>query len=93
MDLHHHWNQTRAYLAQARAYFPPVARQEPLCQALAVYDEWLEHNELELALDELIAAGQSNPVAEGYWQSLLAAAEHMQLLPQTQIIRDRLVAP
>jgi hypothetical protein len=40
-------------------------------------DEWLDHNELELALDELESPGEDNSVAPEYWQALVAAAERM----------------
>ena len=42
-------------------------------------DEWLDHNELELALDELEAIGEDNKMPPAYWRELLSAATRMGL--------------
>ena len=53
---------------------------------LSRFQGWLEHNELELALDELIDLGESNPVPQGYWEELLNAARGMSLESQAKQI-------
>ena len=44
---------------------------------IARLEECLEHNELELALDELEALGESNSMPSEFWQALAVAAGRM----------------
>jgi hypothetical protein len=46
---------------------------------LAQYQDYLEHNELELALDELADVGVANSPPVEFWRKLCQAAENMEL--------------
>lgn len=73
------WERTRAHLAAAVAHLPENPAPNPEGGRLEEYRDYLEHNELELALDELEALGEANPVSAAYWQALARAAAEMQL--------------
>lgn len=72
------WKVTRAFLGEAR---------ELLCECrgigkfIAEYDEYLDHNELELALDMLEEAAleATNQPPQKVWSKLKEAAESMGL--------------
>jgi hypothetical protein len=53
--------------------------------------EWLQHNELELAFDELEMIGTANKVPDDYWVHL-AAAELMNLGAREARCRSRIGA-
>ncbi len=55
------------------------------------YWEWLNHNELELALDELEMLAEVNAVQHAFWESLLSAADEMKLTDRAERYRARMV--
>ena len=61
--------------AQALLPSPPAEAQG----SVARLAEWLEHNELEMALDELESLGEDNAAGPAYWQHLRLAAGRMGL--------------
>jgi hypothetical protein len=56
------------------------------------FESWLSHNELELALDELLDAADdaSSGLRRRFWEELLTAAMHMRLAPQFARLADRI---
>lgn len=53
-DIHSNWSRTSEYLCEARAHFSETA--EGVCaDEIAEFEEFLAHNELELALDAIEA--------------------------------------
>ena len=72
------WSAVREDFDRARALLPdnPVESEGRVARLV----EWLDHNELELALDELEALGETNAVPPAYWQALASAAERMGLV-------------
>lgn len=90
MSLQDSWNLTSKYLETASAYLPAVLMPGEDGGTLARYRDWLDHNELELALDELIDLGHANPVPISFWNSLLCAAYSMGLAKQSVEIRYRI---
>lgn len=78
-ELQNSWRITQQYLEQAITYFPSAA--SPKCEdgSLASCRDYIQHNELGLAFDELSALGKANSVPQAYWRSLLAAAENMKI--------------
>jgi hypothetical protein len=90
MDLHQSWAQTSRYLKAAQALLPPITLEDPEIGTLARLNEWLDHNELELALDELVGLGELNQAGAPYWQKLLAAAEKMGLTRQSAILQAKI---
>ena len=59
-------------------------------ERLAEYEEYLAHNELELALDELEQIGEEGVRSISYWQNLLAAADNMGLAKHAVRYRRKL---
>jgi hypothetical protein len=59
--------------------------------SVARLDEWLDHNELELALDELESLGVDNAAPPAYWQVLMSAAVRMGLADHTVRLKQRIV--
>lgn len=78
-ELERSWAITRAHLSAAARLLPkdPVSG-EGGC-SLSQYREWLDHNELELALDELACVGEENAVPREFWLQLIEAAQNMNL--------------
>ena len=75
--LEESWAVTRRHLDDAKQILLAKAGVDPA--SLAQYQEWLEHNELELALDELEALGAELPREGGFWNQLFRAARNMHL--------------
>ncbi|HVS34468.1 MAG TPA: hypothetical protein VMS17_02735 [Gemmataceae bacterium] len=71
------WQAVRRDFDQARALLPSVPAEDD--GSVARLDEWLDHNELELALDELEALGEDNAAPPDFWHALASAAERMSL--------------
>ncbi len=84
------WKDVTARLEGARALLPAAAVAGPEGASIGSYREFMEHNELELALDELELLGDANPVPDDFWRGLLAAAELMKLDRRAQRISSRL---
>ena len=78
-DLERSWSITRSHFSTALSYLPPEPVGGDEGWSLPRYQEWLEHNELELALDELAGLGEANMAPKAFWQELIAAANNMGL--------------
>lgn len=71
------WASVCQDFERARAQLPPSPIEIEGC--VARLEEWLGHNELELALGELEAIGEDNNMPPAYWRELLSAATSMGL--------------
>jgi hypothetical protein len=80
-ELLESWSRTLADLVCARAFLPAD---------LGLVDDWLEHNELGLALEALEALGDEHAVPDAFWAALLPAADRMGLTAAADRIRQRL---
>ena len=80
-DLKKSWAITRGHLAGARAALSSEGLDvaESAKRAIREYEEFLDHNELELAMDMLEHAVQGLSAPPEFWSKLLAAAENMGL--------------
>jgi hypothetical protein len=76
------WDRTRGHLARARLELSPGDDN-----TLAAYQEMLDHNELELAMDTLDELGQRLPVSTAFWSALADAADEMKLLAKAEAYR------
>jgi hypothetical protein len=72
------WKVTETLLERARHALPAHHGQE-YATLLTQYREFLEHNELELALDILEELGHLISARGGFWRDLERAAENMGL--------------
>lgn len=70
------WASVAADLRRARSHLPPVADSSPV---LREYQEFLDHNELELACDVLENLAEGLGVDPAYWVALRDAATKMSL--------------
>ena len=87
-ELHQSWQRTRTHLAAAAALLPATQRPNPDGGSLHGYAEFLEHNELELALDELEGLAAVNLVPPAFWIALAEAAAEMKLSDHERRYRD-----
>jgi hypothetical protein len=76
MDLPELWALIEADLARARSTLPDDAMGH---KAIRGYQEFLQHNEFELACDMLSAYAEDHPVSRNFWLALRDAATKMQL--------------
>ena len=76
MDFSSVWAFVEADLKRARNALPESAASH---ESIRQYNEFLAHNELELACGMLEAYAEECPVNRGFWLALRDAAEKMQL--------------
>jgi hypothetical protein len=85
------WKVTEAHLEHARGCLPlpsPEATEE-YGQLLSEYQSFLEHNELELALNTLEAFGDLIPCKSSFWRNLERTAETMELHDRIAHLKQR----
>ena len=75
------WKEIETLLLEARALFQEVDTGEDGFNQ-STFDDYLAHNELELALNELEGIPLYNETPREFWQLLLRAANRMQLKPK-----------
>lgn len=68
------WGRTRTHLAAARSYLTGEHEAD-----LITFQEYLDHNELELAFDCLVNIGGERDLPLSFWQDLDRAAREMRL--------------
>ncbi len=78
-ELQDSWRRTTEFLRDARAHLSEAA--EGVCaDEIAEFEEYLSHNELELALDSLEAAVSKSPGESLHvFELLISAADNMGL--------------
>jgi hypothetical protein len=83
-ELRRSWKRTEGFLLDARSHFSEAA--EGVCEdELAEFENYLRHNELELALDMLEAAFEKSPFESWRVLELMAmAAASMDLFDRQQ---------
>jgi hypothetical protein len=65
------WEHTRGHLARAWAQLPIGAHTD-------LYQDFLDHDELSLAMEMLAQAGMDCPVPSGFWKDMADAATEME---------------
>ena len=90
-ELWKRWKVTERHLEHARGLLPPASPDVAgeYERLLTEYRSYLEHNELELALDTLQDLGDLVACCGGYWRNLERAAESMQLRERIQYLHQR----
>jgi hypothetical protein len=88
--LRRSWSITRWHLDSATEFLPDAWLDAAERGPMAQYYEWIYHNELELALDELERLGDENGATTAFWRELLVAAENMGLAQHAGRYKDRI---
>lgn len=88
--LERSWRITREHLEAARNQLPANLASGAEGATVADYEHYLEHNELELALDELADIGYTNAPPPEFWRSLIRAAENMSLNDRISLYEQEL---
>lgn len=81
---------TLRHLAASRFYVPEHLPSKDAEECWAQAQEFLHHNELGLALDELQALGELCSAPKEFWVELFLAAENMGLAEQVSLLQQRL---
>ncbi|MFD8988134.1 MafI family immunity protein [Streptomyces goshikiensis] len=68
------WTTTRNHLTAAMSCLTETAEIDP-----SGVQEWLDHNELGLAFDDLVDLGHDRELPPAFWQHLDEAAREMNL--------------
>jgi hypothetical protein len=89
MNLWDLWKLIEADLVRARKTLPDAAASD---RAVQEYQEFLDHNELELACDMLEAYAEEHPVSREFWLALRDAATKMELSEHVQRYEARAAA-
>jgi hypothetical protein len=76
VELRELWVLIEADLSRERSTLPDVAASH---RAIREYQEFLDHNELELACDMLETYAENQPVSREFWLALRDAAIKMKL--------------
>lgn len=85
--LERSWAITCRHLAAGKQR---LAGKKGLRKALRQYRSFLDHNELELALDELESTGEQRGGDRLFWQALLDAAQNMGLADHAARYRGKI---
>lgn len=90
MELRESWEVTRRHLGRARHLLPRSLREDSGGGSLTTFEDFLSHNELGLAFDELEMIGMVNLCPPEFWREMLAAAESMHLSRRAERCRAKL---
>ena len=81
-NLSDSWRKTRSHLSHAFALVDDVTEDpdgDSIGQLRELYAEYIDHNELELALDALELVGDRTDMPSKFWKALEDAAMQMGL--------------
>lgn len=80
------WMTAAANLRHARQMLPDNVSPDKLVQ----FDEYLDHNELGLAMHELEHIGRQQKCSDGFWRNMQRAADTMNLTKDAESYRQEL---
>jgi hypothetical protein len=83
------WAITREHLARAKSMLVAANALPENEEVFATYNEFLDHNELELGFDELESIGDEAHADAPFWAELAQAAENMGLTQHAARCRQR----
>jgi hypothetical protein len=89
-ELERSWAITREHLAEAKAALLSALPRPEGSAMFAAYEDYLDHNELELALDELESIAENVKANAIFWRDALSAAESMGLVRHAERYRHQL---
>ena len=79
-ELERSWSITAGHLSDAMVVLSGIDLGDDGRRCLDEARDFLDHNELELAMDFIAEAAADHPVPDAVWVALEAAAANMQLL-------------
>lgn len=85
MSLQELWKSIEADLVRARETLPQSAEDS---DAIRQYQEYIDHNELELACDMLASYGRDHLIDKEFWRALSDAASKMKLPTQASLYKE-----
>ncbi len=71
------WSKTEQFLLKAKSFTSKNSSDDG--ELLKDFDEFIEHNELGLAYDQLIYLSESVNFPKDFWKEMLSAAKEMRL--------------
>ena len=88
------WKTIETVLSSAYSALPPPAEavRAEFQAAVADYHRFLEHNELELALEALEEAAELVSARGGVWRDLERAAQFMELTNRATALRSKFLS-
>jgi hypothetical protein len=89
-ELIKRWRATTVLLQRARSTIQDSSAQ--IEELVKEFDEYLEHNELELAMDMLQEMAELTPCRGGFWRDLERAAEMMGLTDRAKYFRRQFLS-
>ena len=83
------WKIIESLLEGARLSLPVPSTENKVeyDHLLSQYKEFIDHNELGLALDYMELLGQLVPCSRAFWRSLLRAAQLMELKEKFPVLK------
>jgi hypothetical protein len=91
-ELERSWAATARHLSAARDQLPDVPAPGADGATVSGFEECLQHNEMELALDELEDLGLTDAPPAEFWRHLIRAAENMGLTDRAVDFRRKMEA-
>lgn len=76
-ELFAQWEITEGWLREAKLRL--FVSSDVADASLSKFEEYLSHNELELALDELAEAAKQSTQSDRFWDAMCQAAAYMSL--------------
>lgn len=83
------WRGTRKWLRRAEAMIRQERDEEVISKWLREFEEFIEHNELECALNMLEEACECFTPSSKVWSLMAEAASSMKLEEQAEMFRQR----
>ncbi len=79
MNFEKSWAITRKHLEKARSFLPTYPIQTDITESIEAYQDFIDHNEFELAMGQLEGLGEVHPCPKAFWKELKLAAQNMGL--------------
>ncbi len=83
------WEKSEEILRAAFNLLPPNS-VDALRTTKKLFLRFLDHNELELAMEQLEGLGEANKVGNEFWEQMILAAENMALDESVDYYRTKL---
>lgn len=73
------WKRTKEFLLKAKSFISINLLDEDDVKTLEYFDEFLDHNELGLAYEQLIYLSETVNFPVQFWKEMLLAAKEMKM--------------